>query len=202
VFFAIPASIGLILLREPIIASLYQRGEFDARMTDLVAWALLWYAAGLVGHSILEVLARAFYAQHDTRTPVAVGAIAMGLNVGFSFAFSALFARIGWMPHGGLALANSLATALEATTLFIIMRRRLHGIHELHILRGGLQSAGGVLAMSAAVLLMLRIFTGYPAWLLALSGIAAGGTVYLLAMVSTRASEFEMLVEAVQRRLK
>jgi putative peptidoglycan lipid II flippase len=68
IFLALPASIGLILLREPIVAMLYQRGEFDARMTSLVAWALLWYAAGMVGHSILEVLTRAFYAQHDTRT--------------------------------------------------------------------------------------------------------------------------------------
>jgi putative peptidoglycan lipid II flippase len=131
IFLALPASIGLILLREPIVAMLYQRGEFDARMTSLVAWALLWYAAGMVGHSVLEVLTRAFYAQHDTRTPVIVGAIAMGLNVIFSFAFSALFENIGWMPHGGLALANSLATALEVTALLIIMRTRLNGINEL-----------------------------------------------------------------------
>jgi putative peptidoglycan lipid II flippase len=53
IFLALPASIGLILLREPIVAMLYQRGEFDARMTSLVAWALLWYAAGMVGHSVM-----------------------------------------------------------------------------------------------------------------------------------------------------
>ncbi len=51
----------------------------------LVAWALAWYAAGLVGHSLLELLSRAFYALHDTRTPVSVGVIAMSLNIGFSF---------------------------------------------------------------------------------------------------------------------
>jgi putative peptidoglycan lipid II flippase len=202
VFLAIPASIGLLLLREPIVASLYQRGEFDARMTSLVAWALLWYAAGLVGHSILEVLTRAFYAQHDTRTPVMVGALVMGLNVVFSFAFSALFRSIGWMPHGGLALANSLATALEVTALFIIMRKRLNGINEVHILRGGLQSTAGVLAMSAAVLLVLRTFSAGSAWLLAISGILAGGLVYLLAMAAIRASELEMLFDAIQRRWK
>jgi putative peptidoglycan lipid II flippase len=202
VFLALPASIGLILLREPIVATLYQRGEFDARMTNLVAWALLWYAAGLVGHSVLEVLTRAFYAQHDTKTPVIVGGIAMGLNVLFSFAFSALFENIGWMPHGGLALANSLATALEVTTLLIIMRKRLKGINEQHILRGGLQSIGGVLAMSVAVLLSMRFFSGQSAWLLAVSGILAGGLVYALAMIATRVSEFETLVNAIYRRLR
>ncbi|MFN8463765.1 MAG: murein biosynthesis integral membrane protein MurJ, partial [Anaerolineales bacterium] len=63
---AVPASVGLIILREPLISFLYQRGEFNSRDVQLVAWALLWFAAGLVGHSIMEVLTRAFYAQQDT----------------------------------------------------------------------------------------------------------------------------------------
>jgi putative peptidoglycan lipid II flippase len=202
IFLALPASVGLIMLREPIVAMLYQRGEFDARMTSLVAWALLWYAAGMLGHSVMEVLTRAFYAQHDTRTPVIVGAIAMGLNVIFSFAFSALFENIGWMPHGGLALANSLATALEVTVLFVIMRKRLNGINELHILRGGLQSVGGMLAMSVTVLLVTRVFSGQSAWLLALSGIAAGGLVYALMMFALRVPELGVLVGTIHRRLE
>src|SRR5688572_22382342 len=130
---AIPASIGLILLREPLISFLYQRGEFDQHDVQLVAWALLWYAAGLVGHSVMEVLTRAYYAQQDTKTPVFIGTVAMGLNVIFSFWFSSLFTQIGWFPLGGLALANSLATALEATALFVVMRKRLHGMEESHI---------------------------------------------------------------------
>ena len=123
-FFAVPASVGLILLRGPIAEMLFQNNN-NSILTSLIAWSLLWYAAGMIGHSILEVLTRAFYAQHDTKTPVLIGVIAMGLNVIFSFAFSAWFARIGWMPHGGLSLANSLATAIEATALFAIMRKRL-----------------------------------------------------------------------------
>jgi len=202
IFLALPASVGLILLREPIVSMLYQRGQFDARMTDLVAWALLWYAVGMVGHSVLEVLTRAFYAQHDTRTPVIVGGIAMGLNVLFSFSFSALFENIGWMPHGGLALANSFATAMEVTVLFIIMRKRLNGIDELHLLRGGLQSIGGTLAMAIAVLLSLRLFSGQSAWLLAIIGILAGGLAYILAMKATHVPELDVLVNTIQQRLK
>ena len=202
VFFALPASIGLILLRDPIVTMLFQRGQSKTELTSLITWALLWYAAGLVGHSILEVLTRAFYAQHDTKTPVIVGMIAMGLNVLFSFTFSALFERIGWMPHGGLALANSLATALEVTTLFVIMRKRLNGINEQHILRGGLQSVGGVLAMAAVVLLSMHILSGQSAWLLAISGILAGCLVYGLAMAAERVSEFQVLFETIQRRLR
>ena len=99
---SMPAAVGLMLLRTQIVALLYQRGVFNAHSTELVAWALLWYAAGLVGHSVVEILARAFYALHDTRTPVIVGAAAMGLNIGLSFLFIWLFSSIGWMPHGGL----------------------------------------------------------------------------------------------------
>ena len=84
---ALPASLGLIALREPLVRLLYQRREFDETDVQMVAWALLWYAAGLVGHSLMEVLTRAFYAQHDTKTPVLIGAAAMGLNVVFSFTF-------------------------------------------------------------------------------------------------------------------
>ena len=151
ILLALPASIGLILLREPLITLLYQRGQFDALDTQIVSWALLWYAAGIVGHSIMEILTRAFYAQHDTKTPVIIGTVAMGLNVVFSIAFAKLFESIGWMPHGGLALANSLATALEAIVLFIVMRKRLNGIEGSHILRGVLPSAVGAAAMSLAI---------------------------------------------------
>ena len=61
IFLAVPASVGLMLLRQPLVALLYQRGEFDERSVQLVSWALLWYAGGLVGHSIMEILTRAFY---------------------------------------------------------------------------------------------------------------------------------------------
>src|SRR5512147_1661979 len=142
---ALPATVGLVLLARPIVSMLYQRGEFNSITAEMTAWALLWYAAGLLGHSIMEVLTRAFYAQHDTKTPVIIGTVAMGLNVVFSLAFSRLFLQLGCMPHGGLALANSLATALEATALFIFMRRRLNGIEGSYVARGFLACAVAVL---------------------------------------------------------
>ncbi|MEJ2570709.1 MAG: murein biosynthesis integral membrane protein MurJ [Anaerolineales bacterium] len=74
-FLALPASMGLILLRKPIVTLLFERGAFGAQSTEQVSWALLWWGVGLVGHSVLEIIVRAFYAMHDTRTPVAVGAV-------------------------------------------------------------------------------------------------------------------------------
>ncbi|MEZ0396237.1 MAG: murein biosynthesis integral membrane protein MurJ [Anaerolineales bacterium] len=198
---SLPASLGLILLRGPIVAFIYQRGAFTAQTAELVAWALLWYAAGLVGHSMLEVLARTFYAMHDTKTPVLVGVAAMSLNVALSFGLSALFERLGWMPHGGLALANSLATALEALTLFLLMRRRLNGLEGRNIAKGlgaaGLASLGMVIALTIWLPLTERL----PSAVAALGGVAVGGAVYLGGLSALRPPELQSLLGFIRRRL-
>jgi putative peptidoglycan lipid II flippase len=128
ILLAVPASAGLVVLRTPIVQLLYGSNAFDASSVDLVAWALLWYAIGLLGHGLVEITSRAFYSLHDTRTPVAVGVGAMIMNLGLSLLFTYIFTRINWMPHGGLALANSMATAIESVILIILMKRKLKGI--------------------------------------------------------------------------
>lgn len=197
-----PAAFGLILLRYPLIIMLYQRGEFTARSTELVAWALLWYAAGLVGHSVVEILARAFYALHDTKTPVMVGGVAMALNVVFSFAFSALFTQIGWMPHGGLALANSLATILEMVGLMILMRKRLKGLEEINVARGFGQAVLATLGMGLALVLWMQGMASHPAWQVALGGAALGAIVYSLGIWIQKVPEINSLSRAVGRIIK
>ena len=199
---ALPASVGLILLREPLISFLYQRGKFDEHDVQLTAWALLWYAAGLVGHSVMEVLTCAFYAQQDTKTPVIIGTIAMGLNVVLSILFSQYFAQIGWLPLGGLALANSLATALEATALFIFMRKRLNGIEGKHIARGFLQASIGTLTMSIILFPWLGFKSVIPLWLLVIGGITAGGLTYTLILTGLSVPEVRGLLRFVQRRIQ
>jgi putative peptidoglycan lipid II flippase len=201
VLLALPASVGLILLREPIVEMLYQRGEFTLQYAQMTAWALLWFAAGLVGHSILEILSRAFYALHDTKTPVVVGAIAMGLNIVFSIFFAYLFSTIGWMPLGGLALANSLATALEAATLFILMRRRLDGVGGTNIAKGFLIAAITSGVMGMVLLVWLRASADYNVWLVGLGGILFGGLTYGLCLVILRVPEVRTVLGYVQQRI-
>jgi putative peptidoglycan lipid II flippase len=198
---SMPAAVGLMLLRTQIVALLYQRGVFDAHSTELVAWALLWYAAGLVGHSVVEILARAFYALHDTRTPVIVGAAAMGLNIGLSFLFIWLFSSIGWMPHGGLALANSTATALEMVVLMIIIRKKLSGIEGTRIVKSVWQGLIGVLLMIASIIVVLQILKGSSNAILCLVAILSGGLVYIVTLYLIQTEEVGMLISAVKRRL-
>jgi putative peptidoglycan lipid II flippase len=198
---AIPASLGLILLRVPLVTLLYQRGEFTERSTALVAWALLWYAAGLVGHSVVEVLARAFYAMHDTKTPVLVGVAAMSLNVVFSVAFTALFVRLDWAPHGGLALANTLATALEMIGLLWIMRRRLAGLQGRSLLQAAGQGGLATAALGLALYGWLAVSGSQPAWLVVLGGLAIGAGVYGTVILATGVPEGRRVLAALRRKV-
>ncbi|RIK30210.1 MAG: murein biosynthesis integral membrane protein MurJ [Anaerolineae bacterium] len=198
---AVPASVGLMILRVPLISFLYQRGEFDSHDVQLVAWALLWFAAGLVGHSIMEVLTRAFYAQQDTKTPVIIGTIAMGLNVLFSILFSRWFAQIGWFPLGGLALANSLATALEATALFIFMRKRLNGIEGKSIANGAWRVAVAALGMGVGLMAWIQLSLSQTRWLVTLGGVLIGGVIYGAGVVLLKVPEVKIIFDAVARRL-
>ncbi len=197
---AIPATVGLILMRQPLITFLFQRGNFNTLSTQLVAWALLWYTAGLVFHAVLEILTRAFFAMNDTKTPVAVGAAAMGLGIVLSFTFSALFAKIGWMPLGGLALATSTEAAIEATTLFILLRKRLKGIQIRDLAKGSGAALLGCLGMAAVLLFWLQIMKSHSAALSTLGGVTLGGIVYGLVLAALRVPEFRSLVQAVQKR--
>jgi putative peptidoglycan lipid II flippase len=196
---AIPASLGLMLLRTPLIAIIYQHGIFDSHSTQLVAWALLFYAAGLVGHSVVEVVSRAFYALHDTKTPVLVGIIMMSLNIGLSLLFSSLFSSMGWMPHGGLALANSLATFLEMGVLLLFMRRKLSGLEGNKVFDGVAKAlaAGGL--MSLALWGWLELTPHLSIWIIALGGLAIGILIYSAGLFILRVPELKMILQMASK---
>lgn len=195
---ALPAAVGLVLLREPLFRWIYE----SERITQMAAWALLWYALGLPFHSLLEVVVRAFYALKDTRTPVMVGAAAMLLNIGASFALSAWFARLGWLPVGGLALANSLATLLEVSTLMLILRRRLNGLGGGAVGGAVLQAGLGSLGMAAAVWGWLALAGGLPGWALVPGAAAVGALAYAACALLLRVPEGQTVVRYARRLLR
>lgn len=199
---SLPAAIGLILLRYPLVRLLYQRGEFTTRSTEMVTWALLWYAVGLVGHGLVEILSRAFYALHDTRTPVTVGVITMGLNIGLSLAFSAWFARVGWMPHGGLALANSVATGLESLALLILIRRKLNGLEGAYVWRGLGVSLAGTALMAVAVMGTQSLLASRGLVMVLVGALGVGVVVYFGLLWIMRAPELMGLIAIVREKIK
>jgi len=118
----VPAALGLIVLAQPIISVLFERGAFTQGDLVRTAGAMQFYAVGLLGLAASIVLTRCFFATHDSRTPVMVATAVMVLNV----ACSAVLVR----PFGinGLASANSLSSLAEAIVLVAILRRRVGGV--------------------------------------------------------------------------
>ena len=198
-FLALPATLGLILLRQPLIVFLFQRGNFTSLSTEMTSWALLWYTVGLVFHCILEILVRAFFSLRDTKTPALISAGAMGLNIIFCFAFAALFSRIGWMPLGGLALAISLSTAIETSSLFLLLRKRLNGIQGKELAKGAGVAVLGTLCMSALIIFWLHAMQHFSAALITLAGVAIGGVIYGLVLFLLRVPELKSLWNVAQR---
>jgi putative peptidoglycan lipid II flippase len=200
-FLALPATVGLIFLRQPIVVLMFEYGNFDERSTQMVAWALLWYTAGLIGHCIVEIFSRAFYALHNTIIPVVVGVLAMALNIGLSIWFAGWFERIGWMPHGGLALANSLATGLEAVVLWALMRRRLDGLDGPRVFRGVWQATLGAGVMGLALWFWLNQTADASPWIVGIGGFLIGGLTYGIVLLILRVDEVQGLLNIFKNRI-
>lgn len=194
----IPASVGLVLLGEPIVAVMFQRGAFDAGSTRAVAWALGFYAIGLVGHSALEVLGRAFYSLHDTWTPAAAAVVSVTLNAVLGLVLPRAFEAAGWLPLGGLALATALAALVEATIQFVLIHRKLGGFDARPVavtaLRVGLASAGMGLA-----LVVLRWVGPAGPLAQALAGVPVGVLVYLVLAWMLGVDQLRSAVRMVRR---
>jgi putative peptidoglycan lipid II flippase len=152
VFLTLPASVGLMILSEPLVAFLFQHGAFvfgsgaftDAS-TDVTGPALLFYAIGLAGHATIEILSRGFYALSDTRTPVLFALVSLVTNLVLS---AALFVPL---EVRGLALAVSAATLLEAALLFLALRTRLDGFDVATLRDSFTRTALACVVMAEAV---------------------------------------------------
>ena len=114
-----PATVGLVVLSRPIVALLFQRGEFGAYDLEMTAQALVYFSIGLCPVSAVRVAAPVFYARQDTKTPVKVAVGSIVLNIVLSLAL------MGNLKHGGLALATSLASAVNLAVLVVMIRLHL-----------------------------------------------------------------------------
>ncbi len=169
---SIPCAIGLIVLGRPLI-SLLERGAFDASASALVYSTLSMFTLGLIVHSALEVVARSFYADKDTLTPLfaALGGAAINFVAAFALSDARAVDGAGFINSAaaalptvgikreignvsGLALANSLGVMFEVVSLLYILRRRWHGIQEDALARTLLKTLAASLIMAAAVVIV------------------------------------------------
>lgn len=169
-FIALPASVFLVLLRAQVVRVVLGTGAFDWNDTRATFTVLGILALAVVAQSLLPLLSRAFFALHDTRTPMMVSLLAITVNVGSAFL---LVPRFG---IGGLAWATTLSALLHFLLLLTILHHRLGGLQDrvflLSALRVGLASLGAGLAIQGPYVLFAQIgiaVDGWPQPLLALA---------------------------------
>jgi len=142
--------VALAVLAQPIFSVLFQRGAFSPADTAATAAALAAYAAGLPAFVLVKVLAPAFFARHDTATPVKVAVAAMAVNLGLTLVLMQVLA------HVGIALATTCAGWINALTLLTLLVRRGHFRLDRRARRNLPRVAAAALGMGA-VLALLRL---------------------------------------------
>nr|HID59824.1 murein biosynthesis integral membrane protein MurJ [Desulfobacterales bacterium] len=167
-FISIPATVGLIVLKDHIVRLLFERGAFNSLATHMTSEALLYYALGLWSFSAVRILVSMFYSLQDARTPVKTAVISLFVNIVLSILL------MGPMRHAGLALATSLSSMVNLSLMIAALKRRFNRIGFKDILHSMLKS------ITSSIVMGLILVVG-TLWLIPENGI---GSISLLAWVA------------------
>lgn len=200
----IPSAVGLIVLSRPIIALIYQRGNFTADDTEQTALALSYYALGLVAYSAVRVLTPSFYALKETRVPMLASLVSIVTN----YAVAALSVRYFGFGHRGLALSIAAVAIVNALLLLFFMRRKLGGLEGRSL---SLSFAKVSVAATVMGILCWQVSHGIEQMLgtrsLSARGLNVGGSVglgiivFFLVARLLRVTEITQLTAIVTRKL-
>jgi putative peptidoglycan lipid II flippase len=150
----LPTSVGLLILHEPLVRLVYQRGAFGQESVRLTAQAVFFYAIGLSAYSLSSLLNFGFYSLKDTKTPVVLGLVRIGVKIVLSFAL------VGSMAHSGLALAESLSFVVKVGLLLWLLPPQLRQPECRQAIQSFALTAVIGMAMGAVVFLALPLFEG------------------------------------------
>jgi putative peptidoglycan lipid II flippase len=201
-FITIPATIGLIVMAQPLIQLLLQHGRFVAASTRATATALIAYAVGLCALSAVQILVRVFYSLQDTKTPVKIAMISLTSNI------VVCLLLMKPMQHNGLALASSIGSMINFVLLVIVLRRRLGPIGGRAVAWSASKNTLWALVMGSGVYLMTRGLVpeqSYSNWYL--GGMVGGATLlgmglYLGQAALGRAPEMSALLRIFRKRVR
>jgi putative peptidoglycan lipid II flippase len=203
-FITIPAALGLMILREPIVRVLFQHGQFVAESTRLTARALLYYAIGLPALAAVKLIVPAFYSTRDTKTPVIVASMSLVINVVLNIVFLQFFFKR--VQNGGPALATAIACFFDFFALFLIFRLRYGRLGVTELLRSfsKIVACSAIMGVACWLGMHYTAFTAQSRSLIQLSvfiGLIVGATVlYLLLAWLFRCPEVEEVYGIAVRR--
>ncbi len=210
----LPSACGLIVLGEPIIRLIYERGAFHESDVPMTAWALAGYSVGLTGYAAIKILSPAFYALDDAKTPMIIAIVSIGVNFIGSYFLRNWLSTVGVSPeapqgygHVGVALATSLVALVNFFALVFIMRKRVSRLNGRLIIKSFAKIAAASAALSAACYFSYHAmidrfgFATFGLKLLeAVVPIALGGIAFIVVAKLLRVHELEQLVGSLRRK--
>lgn len=191
----VPVTVGLSLYAEPIIRLAFERGAFDEQSVALTAWALPFYALGLYALAARDLLTRAFYALENTRTPVTIGVIGIGVYV------AANWLLIPSLEHGGIALAQAVSAFSQAILLFLLLWRAVGVPVKSRFLWTMARTVLACVMMAAGILLLDPWLSQLALWLYLILGIGIGMLLYGASLVLMREPLVAELLQKVLKRV-
>lgn len=202
----LPSACGLIVLGEPIIRLIYERGKFHETDTSMTAYALAGYSIGLTGYAAIKVLSPAFYALNDAKTPMIIAVISIAVNALASYLFRDLLTTYN-LGHVGVSLATSSVALVNFFALFLLIRKKVNGINGNEILASFLKIGAASAIMSAVCYglyhFLHRLFEGkqFAAKMIeAFVPIAVGGVVFFAAAKILKVEEVTKLYNSFARK--
>ena len=193
-FITIPSMLGLIVLRVPIIALLFERGKFGPEATQATAQALFYYTLGLFAIASGRIIVPVFYSLKDTATPVKCAAASVALNILCGLLL------MGPMKHNGLALATTISSLFYTALLALLLRKRLGQLGWRSIALSGGKVTLASLCMALCCFPLANLAYRQP--LVLLAAVALGVLVFLACVWALRLEEFTFLKNMLQQRLK
>lgn len=192
----IPATIGAMVFSKQIVSLLFGRGAFDPGALNMTSNALFFYAIGMIGFGLREVLSRGFYSLKDSKTPMINGVIAVSTNIVLNIILSK------FLGIGGLALATSISAILSSTLLTLALRRKLNGFSFRKIFQSWVKIFLASLAMGAVAYLANSFLISLVSENIALIlSIGVGGLVYLAMLPFLKLEEVENIVAMVKAKI-
>src|SRR6185369_12147922 len=211
----LPSACGLIVLGEPIVRLIYERGKFDATATSMTAIALAGYSIGLTGYAAIKILSPAFYALNDAKTPMIIAISSIAVNFIGSYILREWLSHYGVTPetphgygHVGVALATSIVALVNFFALALLMRRRIKRLNGREIFFSFLKIAAASAVLSAVCYfsyhLIFNLF-GIGSFSLklieAFVPIILGGIAFVVAAKLLRVAELEQAFGMIRRKL-
>ncbi|MBR2382447.1 MAG: murein biosynthesis integral membrane protein MurJ [Anaerotignum sp.] len=200
IFLLIPMTVGLMALAEPVVTLIYKRGEFDLLATELTSAALFFFALGMVGYGVQNILSRAFYANQDGKTPFYSGLVSIIINA----VLCALLLKP--MGIGGLALAAAVSSTAAALVLMVpavkqypdILDRSLAG----QILKMAVATFGMLVLVQAFKMAVPKVFGGTVCLLVQLCGCGGLGVLsYMIFAKLLKIEESDFVFDMVKKIL-